>query len=151
MHGHPNKGCEKPCNEVGSQSHSDPISGIRTRTLPILRVTPYPTVLLSQNCPKIMCTPKIPAKTWFLKSIDCKVIVGRGVLTPLWRPPYMAYPPPFSNVAQPPPPFPVASNPQPQCSFCLSCFFGWMGDCITFDVLFYLIILWIYTCRALVP
>ena len=30
-------------------------------------------------------------------------------------------------------------------------FFGWMGDRTTFDVLFYLMILWIYTCRALVP
>ena len=29
--------------------------------------------------------------------------------------------------------------------------FSWMGDQRKFDVLFYLIILWIYTCRSLVP
>ena len=32
----------------------------------------------------------------------------------------------------------------------LLCFYGWMGDRATFDVLFCLI-LWIYKCRALVP
>ena len=37
--------------------------------------------------------------------------------------------------------------------FLLPCFlscFGWMGDRSTFDLLFYLMILWIYTFRALV-
>ena len=35
--------------------------------------------------------------------------------------------------------------------FLLSCFFGWMGDHTMFDVLFYLMIIWIYTCPPLVP
>ena len=34
--------------------------------------------------------------------------------------------------------------------FLLSCFFGWMGDHATFDVLFYLRIIWIWTCRGLI-
>ena len=33
----------------------------------------------------------------------------------------------------------------------LPCFFGRMGDRATFDVLFYLMILLIYTCQTLVP
>ena len=47
--------------------------------------------------------------------------------------------------------FPGASNPQPHCSFCCLFLFGWMGDRATFDVLFYLMISWMYTCRALGP
>ena len=64
----------------------------------------------------------------------------------LWRPPYIAYPPPFFQILSntfplsllPPTPTPTA-------------FFGWIGDRATFDVLVYLMTLWIYTCRALVP
>ena len=48
----------------------------------------------------------------------------------------------FWNFVQPL--FSVTSNPHPHCSF-----FGWMGDHATLEVLFYLI-LWIYTCRAMV-
>ena len=33
-------------------------------------------------------------------------------------------------------------QPPPQLFFLLSCFFGWMGDHTTFDVLFYLMIYW---------
>ena len=33
--------------------------------------------------------------------------------------------------------------------FLMSCFFDSMRDSATFEVLFYLMILWIYTCRAL--
>ena len=47
------------------------------------------------------------------------------------------------------PHFPVTSNLCPQ-FFLLSCFFGWVDDHPTFDVLFYLMIIWIYTCY-LVP
>ena len=57
----------------------------------------------------------------------------------LWRPPYIAYFP-FSNFVQPLPHFPVTSNPH-SLFFMLSCFFGWMGDHATFDVLFYLMII----------
>ena len=60
----------------------------------------------------------------------------------------------FSNFVHPPslPHFPVTSNLSPPPLFILlSCFFGWMGDHTTFDVPFYLLIICIYTCRALVP
>ena len=43
------------------------------------------------------------------------------------------------------------SPPPPPLFFLLSCFFGWIGDHATFDVLFYLMIIWVYTCQALVP
>ena len=42
-----------------------------------------------------------------------------------------------------PPPFPVAFNPHPHCSFC--CLISLAERVISFDVLFYLLILWIYT------
>ena len=56
----------------------------------------------------------------------------------LWRPPYIAYPPPFFQILSntfplsllPPTPTPTA-------------FFGWIGDHATFDVLVYLMTLWI--------
>ena len=56
-------------------------------------------------------------------------IIGRGV----------AYPscPFFRFCPSPHLPFPVTSNPHPSLLFLLSCFFGWMGDCATFDGLFY--------------
>ena len=64
----------------------------------------------------------------------------------------------FKTLSTPPPPprpnhfpVPVTSNPHPHCSFCCPLFFGWMGYYATFDMLFYLIIIWIYICRALVP
>ena len=47
--------------------------------------------------------------------------------------------------------FPCRLQPTPPLLFLLSCFFGWMGDHTTFDVLFYLMILWIYTCWTLGP
>ena len=46
---------------------------------------------------------------------------------------------------------PVNSNAHPPLFLRLTCFFGWMGDHATFDVLFYLMIIWIYTCQALAP
>ena len=48
-----------------------------------------------------------------------------------------------------PTPLSVASNLHPL--LFLSCFFDWMGDRATFNVLFRLMILWIYKCWALVP
>ena len=70
-------------------------------------------------------------------------IVGRGILTPLFYEDSPIMPnPPFSN---PPPPLPCrlqASSPR---FVLLSCFFG---DPTTFDVLFYLMISWMYTCRT---
>ena len=80
-------------------------------------------------------------------------IVDRRVLTPvLWRPPILLTPFPFSNFVQPPLLyFPVTSNLPPQLFFLLSCFFDWLGDHATFDVLFYLMLTWIYTFQALVP
>ena len=54
----------------------------------------------------------------------------------MWRCPYIAY---LLFQILSTPSFPVTSKPHPHCSF-----FGWTGDCATFDVLFYLIILWIY-------
>ena len=50
----------------------------------------------------------------------------------------------------PPLPFFQFCPTPPPLLFLLSCFFGWMSDHATFDVLFYLMITWIYTCRALV-
>ena len=67
----------------------------------------------------------------------------------LWRPLYIC------NI--PSPTFfkfywsPLASNLHPHCSFCCLVFFDWVGGCATTDVLFYLMIVWIYTCQALVP
>ena len=82
----------------------------------------------------------------FLKSL---YIGGRGVLIPLFYedPLYCQLPPFFffqilSTSLSPPTLIPVF--------FLLSCFFGWMSDLTTFDVLFYLMIIWIYTCWALV-
>ena len=60
--------------------------------------------------------------------------------------------PPFLNFDPPPPQkkFPYHLRPPPPPIFLLSCFFGWMGDHATFDLLFYLMITWIYTCWAFV-
>ena len=66
----------------------------------------------------------------FLKSL---YIVGRGVLAPLF------YEDPLHFFVPPSLLF-----------FLLSSFFGWMGDRATFDMLFYLAIIWIYTCQTLV-
>ena len=74
--------------------------------------------------------------------IKCLYTVGRGVLTSLF---YEDPPPPilpallFSNFVQPPSlSFPVASNLPSSLLFLLPCFFGWIGDRATFDVLLYL-------------
>ena len=46
------------------------------------------------------------------------------------------------NCPIPSPSLPCHLQPRPQLFFLLSCFFGWMGDHATFDVLFYLMIIW---------
>ena len=69
-------------------------------------------------------------------------------------PPLCCLPPhPFFRFCQhtPSPPLPCHLQPPPPLFFLLSCFYGWMGYHATFDVLFYLMIIWIYTYQALVP
>ena len=67
-----------------------------------------------------------------------KPIVGRGFLTPLFYEdsPFFKFCPTPPLYLQPPPPM----------LFLLSNFFDWMGCRATFDVLFYLVILCIYSC-----
>ena len=64
------------------------------------------------------------------------------------KPPFPIYCllPFFQILSPPPPPFPVISNPNSHCSFCCPVFFGWMGDHTTFNVLFYVMMIWTYTC-----
>ena len=54
-------------------------------------------------------------------------------------------------ILPPPPPLPCHFKPPIPMFFLLSCFFDRMADRTTLDVLFYLMIIWIYTCSALVP
>ena len=64
--------------------------------------------------------------------LDIKNIVGRGVLTPLfYEDPLYYLPPHVSNLVHL---LSVTSNPQPHIGY----------DHATFDVLFYLMIIWIY-------
>ena len=66
--------------------------------------------------------------------------------------PYIAYPLSFFKFCPTPSPLlPCHLQPPPQLFFLLSCFFDWLGDHATFDVLFYLMLTWIYTFQALVP
>ena len=81
-------------------------------------------------------------------------IIGTGALNSLfYEDLYCLYSlycltPSFSNFVQP---RPCHLKIPPLLFFLLSSFFGWMGYHATFDVLFYLMIIWIYKCRALVP
>ena len=52
---------------------------------------------------------------------------------------YIVYPP-FSNFV----PLPCCLLSQPLLFILLSYFFDWMGDCITSDILYYLMISWMY-------
>ena len=63
--------------------------------------------------------------------------------------PYITYITPFLKFVHPPHPY-CCLRPLPQLLFRLSSFFGYMVDPNTFDVLLYLMLLWIYTCQALV-
>ena len=86
----------------------------------------------------------------FSKSLDIVERDGNPLIS--WRPHYIAYPPLF-KCCPPPSPLPPTSlsHPTPTSTVLLSCFFSWMGDHTKFDVLFYLMIISIYTCQALVP
>ena len=83
----------------------------------------------------------------FLKSL---YIVGRGVLTPLFYEDSPILPVALLFKCCPPPHLPCHLQPSPSLFFLLSCFFSWMSYHTTFDVLFYLMIISIYTCQALV-
>ena len=48
-----------------------------------------------------------------------------------------------------PTPLPCCLQPSPSLLFLMSCFFEWMGDLSTFNVLLHLMILWIYKCHTL--
>ena len=89
---------------------------------------------------------------WFYNGGDEKFFVSllswqTGSILPTPPPPSSF----FKFCPTPSPLLPCHLQPPPQLFFLLSCFFGWMGDHATFDVLFYLMIIWIYTCQALVP
>ena len=60
-------------------------------------------------------------------------------------------PPPLFQILSNTPPFLSPPTPNPHYSFCCHFFFGWMGDHVTYDIQFYLMIIWIYSCQALVP
>ena len=81
-------------------------------------------------------------KAYFKEKVDIlnKIIVGRKVLTPYFKktPPTLATP--FSNSVQPPRHLPCHLQIAPPLLFLLPCLFCWMGNHITFDVLFYLMI-----------
>ena len=62
------------------------------------------------------------------------------VLTPYFMNTHLYYLPPI---------LPCHLQPSLLLFFLLSCFFGWMSDHAIFGMLFYLILIWIYTCRAL--
>ena len=78
-----------------------------------------------------------------------KLFMGHSwqrVANMLWRPPYIAYPP-LKNFVQP---LYLLLPTFTSLLFLMSCFFDWMGNRATFDVIS-INILWIYKCRALVP
>ena len=82
-----------------------------------------------------------------------KCIVGRGFLT---SPYFMKTLPILPTCTLPffrfcPTPLPYCLQPPPSLLILWSCFFGWMGDLAAFDVLFYLMISWMYTCWAWGP
>ena len=70
----------------------------------------------------------------------------------LWRTSYFAcLRLPLSNFVQPIPPLPCHLKPLTPLFFLFSCFFGWMGDHATFDVLHYLADLQMSSLGTLVP
>ena len=72
--------------------------------------------------------------------------VGRGFLTPIFYEDPPLLPTSFFKFCPPPSP-PTSNTTALFVALCL-----WLnGDSATFDVLFYLIIFWIHSCRALVP
>ena len=95
--------------------------------------------------------------SWFYNGRDGKFlkslyIVGRGVLTPLFYEDLPILPiAPFWNVVHPPPQLLCHLQPPPPLFSLLSCFFSWMGDHATFDVLFNNIDLHMSSLGSLVP
>ena len=91
-----------------------------------------------------------PEKRWYIL-----IIAGRGVQPPLPlfyedpAPPCIAYPCFFQILSTPS--LPCCLQPHPPLLILLSCFFGWMGDHTTFDVLFYLMISWNNGCTHVEP
>ena len=77
-------------------------------------------------------------------------IVGRGDITPYFIKTLLYYLRLIFQILSNPL-FPVRLQPPRPLLILLSCFFGWMGDRATFDVLFYLMIPWIYRCWVLWP
>ena len=60
----------------------------------------------------------------------------RGANPLFYEDPLIAYPPFFLILSPSPSPHSCHLQPPPQMFFLLPCFFGWMGDHATFDVLF---------------
>ena len=77
-------------------------------------------------------------------------IVDRGILIPLFYedslPPILSTL--FFQILSKSPYLSCCLQPPTPQLFLLSCFFGWMGDRATFDVLFYLMILWYTHARS---
>ena len=112
----------------------------------------HPVTIFNLNRPQVksqILNSKVHISEYTTSTLYHYTVVGRGVLTIpiLWRPSYIAYPL-FQILSNPPP---CHLQPLPPMLFLLSCFFDLMGDCVTFDVLFCLMILQIHTCQTLVP
>ena len=83
---------------------------------------------------------------WNSKFSRSLYIVGRGVLTPYFVKTLLYCLPIFFFQFCPPH---CHLQPLSPLFFLLSCFFGWMSGLTKFDVLFYLMIIWMYKCWAL--
>ena len=80
-------------------------------------------------------------------AVGMSTIVRRGALNPL----FYNNPPPFFQIFSNPPSL-LPPTPNPHCSFCcLVSLAEWVIVYTTFDVLFYLMISWMYKCQALGP
>ena len=101
-----------------------------------------PSQVPSRNFPRL-------SEHLFFQNSSLWFIVGRGFLTSLvlWKPPLYCLTTFLKFCSTP---LSVASNLHAML-FLMFCFFDWMGDRAKFVVLFHVMILWIYKCRALVP
>ena len=72
----------------------------------------------------------------------------RGTKLPYFMKKPLYCPTPTFQILWTPAPLPCCLQLPPPLLILLSCFFGWMGDRTTFDVLFYLIS-WMHACRDL--
>ena len=82
-------------------------------------------------------------RTSFFQNSSLWVIFDRRFLTSplLWRPPYIAY---TNFLKFCPTPISCCLQPSPPLLFLMSCFFDWMDNRAIFNVLFPLMILWMY-------